>query len=135
MSKQTQIEQFLKHEFPQSLSCSIEQLVTGGAIVRYKVGQQDLRPGGTVSGPTMMTIADFAMYIAILSEVGLQALAVTSQLNIHFLRKPQAECDLIANCQLLKTGKNLVIGEIKVYSEGQVMPVAQVTATYVLPLK
>lgn len=133
MSKQVLIEQFLKDEFPQSQCCSIETLLEGGAVVRYRVTEQDLRPGATVSGPTMMTIADFAMYIAILSEIGLAALAVTSQLNIHFLRKPQADRDLIAKCQLLKIGKTLVTGEIKVYSEGQTDAVAQVTATYVLP--
>ena len=74
--------------------CQIEAVVPQGAILLYRVSEQELRPGGTVSGPTMMTLADLALYIAILGEIGLVGLAVTTNLNINFLRKPSGGVDL-----------------------------------------
>lgn len=128
-----QIQAFLKAEFPQSLTkCHIEAVDRCYARVGYSINADDLRPGGTVSGPAF-SIADFAMYVAILAELGLLALAVTSNLNINFLRKPVAHADLWAECHLIKTGRQLVVGEVWVYSVGQADAVAHVTANYVLP--
>lgn len=128
------IQQFLQQEFPQALNkCQIDAIVPQGCVVRYLVDTQDLRPGGTVSGPSMMAVADFAVYVAILAHVGLEALAVTSQLNIHFLAKPEASRNLIAECRLFKTGKRLIVGEVNVYSEGKDEPIALVTASYMRP--
>lgn len=81
----------------------------------------------------MMTVADYALYIAILGELGLVALAVTSNLNINFLRKPAAGRNLRGECRLMKVGKNLVVGEVWVYSEGVDDAVAHVTGTYSIP--
>lgn len=129
-----EIQQFLEKEFPQSLSqCVIEDISEGGACARYLIQADHLRPGGTVSGPSMFTIADFAMYIAVLGQVGLVALAVTANMNIQFLRKPSAGQDLIAECRILKTGRQLVMAEVWVYSVGQVKPVAHVSGSYALP--
>lgn len=129
-----QIQAFLAAEFPQCLEkCHIEAVDTGYARVGYHVDNADLRPGGTVSGPSMFAIADFAMYVAILAELGLVALAVTSNLNINFLRKPVAHANLWAECRLIKTGRQLVVGEVWVYSVGQAEAVAHVTGNYVLP--
>lgn len=95
------IQQFLEKEFPQSLShCAVKEIFEGGARATYLIQADHLRPGGTVSGPSMFTIADFAMYVAVLGQVGLVALAVTSNINIHFLRKPVAGRNLKANYQM-----------------------------------
>jgi uncharacterized protein (TIGR00369 family) len=81
-----------------------------------------------------MELADFAMYVAVFSAVGPQPLAVTTNLNINFLRKPAA-ADLIAEAKLMKVGRRLVVGEVIIRSEGQEEPVAHVTSTYSIPQK
>ena len=94
-SNQQEIVQFLQQYFPQSLEkCEIEEVIEGGATMLWHVGGSDLRPGGTISGPTMMTLADFALYVAILGEIGIIGLAVTTNMNINFLRKPSGGVDL-----------------------------------------
>ena len=80
----------------------------------------------------MMELADFAMYVAVISAIGPQPLAVTTNLNINFLRKP-ARADLIAEARLMKVGKRLAVGEVAIYSEGVAEPVAHVTSTYSIP--
>ncbi|TCB81834.1 PaaI family thioesterase [Acinetobacter sp. ANC 4173] len=133
-SKQAEIIQFLMQHFPQSLEkCEIESVTDRGATVIYHIDDRDLRPGGTVSGPTMMTVADYALYIAILGEIGLVGLAVTTNLNINFLRKPTASQDLRGICKLMKVGKALIVGEVWIYSVDQDEPVAHVTGTYSVP--
>lgn len=116
-SKQ-QISAFLQAEFPQADGI-IELVDHHRAVVRHPVGNAHLRPGGTVSGPTLMATADFALYVAILGHVGIVPLVVTTNLNINFLRKPVANRDIIGDCQLLKTGKALIVGEVSLYSEGE----------------
>ena len=127
-----QARAFLDREFPQNTSI-IEDIGPGSSVLRQAVSERHLRPGGTVSGPTMMTLADCAAYVAILGKIGEVALAVTTSLNINFLRKPEADRDLIAHCDLLKSGKRLMVCEISVYSEGLEDQVAHVTATYSIP--
>ncbi len=102
------------------------------ARMRLPVGDEHLRPGGTVSGPTMMALADSCMYAAILGQIGPVALAVTTNFNINFLRRPEPR-DMIAETRLLKLGKRLAVGEVGLYSEGEEEPVAHVTATYSIP--
>jgi uncharacterized protein (TIGR00369 family) len=82
----------------------------------------------------MMELADFAMYVAVFSAVGPQPLAVTTNLNINFLRKP-AQSDLTAQARLLKVGKRLAVGEVTIHSVGQAEPVAHVTSTYFIPAR
>jgi uncharacterized protein (TIGR00369 family) len=131
------IEKLLAAEFPQAFypGCghSIERVRYGDVRVRWTFKETALRPGGTVSGPTMMELADFAMYVAVFSAIGPQPLAVTTNLNINFLRKP-ASADLIADARLMKVGKRLAVGEVTIYSEGTEEPVAHVTATYSIPV-
>lgn len=127
-----ELTEFMKNEFPQC-PLDIETLGDRSCRVRRKIGVQQLRPGGTVSGPVLMEVADAAMYVAILSEIGLVALAVTTSLNINFLRKPNGNTDIIAECQLMKLGKRLVVGEVLLFSEGDEEAVAHVTATYSIP--
>ncbi|MDY6449654.1 PaaI family thioesterase [Acinetobacter faecalis] len=133
-SNKAEIIEFLKHDFPQSLvNCEIEDVFSKGSRLIYKIDQEQLRPGGTVSGPTMMTLADLALYVAILGEIGIIALAVTTNLNINFLRKPVGNQNLKGECRLIKVGCSLIVGEVWIYSAGMDDPVAHVTATYVIP--
>ncbi len=127
-----EMEEFFSKEFPQA-SFVIESFDEGSVTIRRKVDTGDLRPGGTVSGPTMMSLADCAIYAAILREIGLVALAVTTSLNINFLRKPVADKDILGVCKLLKLGKTLAIGEVTIYSEGDDRPIAHSVGTYSIP--
>ena len=97
------------------------------------LGGKGFGPGGTVAGPVMMGVADAAIYVAILGELGIVALAVTTNLNINFLRKPVADADIIGECRLIKLGKRLAIGEVLLYSEGDDEPVAHAVGTYSIP--
>jgi uncharacterized protein (TIGR00369 family) len=110
----------------------IESVGGRSAHARFKVAKKHLRPGDTVSGPTLMALADVAMYVALLGEIGLVPLAVTTSLNINFLRKP-AQKDVYGDAKLLKIGKRLAVGEVTLYSEGKTEPVAHVTCTYSIP--
>ena len=132
MSKLEQLCKFLTTEFPQS-SATIDALGVRSCTVRQQISEAQLRPGGTVCGPVLMELADVAVYVAILNEIGIVALAVTTSLNINFLRKPAADRDVIASCRLLKMGKTLVIGEVSLFSDGDDEPVAHAVATYSLP--
>jgi uncharacterized protein (TIGR00369 family) len=132
------LERFLTAEFPQAFhdrsGLSIEEVWQGGARVRQAFQERFVRPGGTLSGPTMMALTDFAMYVGVLASVGPVPLAVTTNLNINFLRKP-AMTDLIAECRLLKLGQRLAVGEVTIRSDGQEEPVAHATSTYSIPRK
>lgn len=112
----------------------IETVGEMGARLYLTVEQRHLRAGDTVSGPTLMWLADAAMYTAILGTLGPVYQALTTNLNINFLRKPGA-VDVIAECRLLKVGKQLVFGEVELFSEGMDKPVAHVTCTYSIPKK
>lgn len=131
-----QIADLLHTEFPQAFyegcGLSIERVAYADIRVRRHFHEDTIRPGGTISGPTMMELADFAMYVAVFSAVGAQPLAVTTNLNINFLRKP-APADLVADAKLLKVGKRLAVGEVAIYSDGVDEPVAHVTSTYSIP--
>lgn len=125
----------LAADFPQMFigdGFTIEHVQHGGAQVRRAFHQDTLRPGGTVSGPTLMELADFAMYVAVLATIGWQPLAVTTNFAMNFLRKPPQR-DLIAECALLKVGKRLAVGTITVRSEGEEDAVAHATTTYSIP--
>lgn len=133
MDKQEIIE-FLAQEFPQALQKStIEEIPAKGAQLLYRVDAGDLRPGQTVSGPTLMLIADYVLYIAILGHLGLVAMAVTTNMTINFFRKPNGNRDIRAVCKLIKVGKTLVTGEVWLYSLDDEEPVAHVIGTYTLP--
>ncbi|PZO63461.1 MAG: thioesterase, partial [Pelagerythrobacter marensis] len=99
------------------------------------VAERHLRPGGTVSGPTMFELADLAMYAAVLAQVGRVPLAVTTGASIDFLRKPAAGRDLVAECRMLKLGRVLAVGDVLIRSEGDEAPVARASLTYSIPPK
>jgi uncharacterized protein (TIGR00369 family) len=129
-----EIQNFLRQEFPEN-PLIVEYCENRRARLRLEVDQTHLRPGGTISGPTMMLLADTAVYAAILTTIGAVALAVTTNLNINFLRKPEPNLDLIGESWLMKVGKRLIVGEIIIYSENDPEPVAHATCTYSLPTK
>jgi uncharacterized protein (TIGR00369 family) len=127
-----ELRQFFREQFSQS-SVEIDEVESGRVRVRQKVGEAQLRPGGPGSGPVMMAAADAAAYAVILAAIGPVALAVTTDLSIHFLRKPEAGRDIVADGVLLKLGKRLAVVDARVYSDGVAEPVAQATVTYSIP--
>ncbi|WP_428643143.1 PaaI family thioesterase [Roseibium sp.] len=126
----------LDREFPQIHAggrvYSIDRVSAGEAVVRLSASDVHLRPGGTVSGPSMMSLADLAAYVVILAHIGPVALAVTTSFNINFLRKPEPG-DLLGTCRLLKLGKRLAVVECGIAGEGDEDLVAHATATYSVP--
>ena len=132
MADKEEIIAFVAQEFPQT-KCVILEVCEAGAKVMHPVGTAELRPGGTVSGPVLMATADFALYVAILGQIGIVPLAVTSSLTINFLRKPVASRNIVGVCKLLKLGRTLAVGEVTLYSEGHDDPVAHVMGTYAIP--
>lgn len=131
VTKQVIID-FLRDEFPQC-EAVVESVDRQSAIVRYPISTEHLRPGGTVSGPTMMELADVALYVAIQGALGITPLAVTTSLSFNFLRKPSSSCDLIGHCKLIKVGRVLVVGEVSIFSEGDDRAVAHAVGTYSIP--
>ncbi|MCP1844185.1 uncharacterized protein (TIGR00369 family) [Bradyrhizobium sp. USDA 4538] len=130
------VEEFLRREFPQAFvhdDVRIESADGETALLRQRFSERMLRPGGTVSGPTLMGLADFAMYVVLLSAIGPVGLAVTTNLNINFLRKGQPGQDVLAVARLLKLGKRLAVGEVNLLSGSSPDPIAHVTATYSIP--
>jgi uncharacterized protein (TIGR00369 family) len=131
------LESLLRTEFPEMFNAesgyALEELWYGGCRVRRHFHPKSLRPGGTVSGPIMMALADFTMYLAVLSAVGWMPLAVTANLSINFLKKPEPR-DLVAEARLIKLGKRLAVGEIGIRSDGNDDLVAHATATYSIPV-
>jgi len=130
------LEGFLNVQFAQVADdFSIAEITADGITVRLRVGPQHLRPGGTVSGPSMFALADVAMYLAILSRIGPVALAVTTNCAIDFMRKPAAGVDMLCTARLLKLGRVLVVGDALLYSEGMADPAAHASLTYAIPSK
>jgi acyl-coenzyme A thioesterase PaaI-like protein len=134
MATRDELAEFLASAFPQRRFV-VEAVGNASATLSYSVGADDLRPGGTVSGPVLMAVADVALYVAILGEIGIVPLAVTTSLTINFLRKPASGKRVVGVCKLLKVGKALAVGEVTLYSEGSDVPVAHAVGTYSIPPK
>ena len=128
------LEAFLAAQFPQleALPFKIERVEERLVEVRLLYDDRHLRPGGTISGPALMSLADAAMYMLVVSLVGPVALAVTTNLNINFLRKPQPG-DVLARAELLKLGSRLAVGSVTMFSASSDEPVAHATVTYSIP--
>ena len=126
--------EYVESIFPQIKGeFSIEKLEKNAIIVRMRVQDRHLRPGGTVSGPSMFALADVAVYMSVLAAIGPKALAVTTNCSMDFMRKPLANADLIASCKLLKMGKTLAVGDVLMCSDGTENVVARATLTYAIP--
>lgn len=125
---------FLAREFPQvAADFAVERLTAHGIVMRLRVAERHLRPGGTVSGPNIFALADVAVYLALLARIGPVALAVTTNAGIDFLRKPEAGRDLIGEARILKLGRVLAVGDVLVRSDGGAEPVARANLTYSIP--
>jgi uncharacterized protein (TIGR00369 family) len=118
--------------FAELFQFRVECLESGYARVRVQYESRQLRAGGTISGPVIMTLADTALYGMVLSLLGMELLAVTVSLNVQFLRKPR-QADLVGEATLLKHGRRLIVGQVLLYSDGEPEPVAHVTGTYAVP--
>jgi uncharacterized protein (TIGR00369 family) len=130
-----ELQQFLAAEFPQApAGITVDSVDDTTIRVRQKTLDQHLRPGGTVSGPTLMAMVDFGFYLLLLSRLGPVALAVTTNLNINFMRKPDPG-HLIGEGRLMKLGKTLAVGDFTIWNEGEKDPVAHATVTYAIPPK
>ena len=129
-----QLNAFMREVFQQVADdFNVEEVKPGEVTMRLRVTEKHLRPGGTVSGPSMFGLADVAAYVATLAMIGPKALAVTTNCSLDFMRKPRADADLIATAKLLKLGRQLSVSHVLVYSEGMEEPVAQATMTYAIP--
>jgi len=125
---------FLTAEFGQvAQDFVVEDVTPNHLCLRLVVDDRHLRPGGTVSGPSIFALADVAMYLAILSRIGPVALAVTTNCAIDFMRKPTAGRDLWAEARILKLGRSLAVGDVLVFSDGVDGPVARAGLTYSIP--
>lgn len=125
---------FLDRDFAQVAGMfGLDKLTADLLTVRLRVQDEHLRPGGTVSGPSMFALADVAMYLAVLARIGPVGLAVTTNCSIDFMRKPAAGVDLIAEARVLKLGRVLAVGDVLMFSEGQADPVARASLTYSIP--
>lgn len=122
--------------FAADLGMSLDRLGAGTVTARLPYRQNFLRPGGTIAGPMLVALADYAMYALTLSVAGQVPLAVTTNLNVNFLRKPGPH-DVIADGRVIKGGKRLVVCEVTLFSDGEARndPVAHVTGTYSIPPK
>jgi uncharacterized protein (TIGR00369 family) len=130
-----ELERFLAEHFPTVGGWTkVEVLEPARVRLRLPYKDEYLRPGGTLSGPTLMAVADTAMYFLVLANIGPTIHAVTTSLHISFLRRPEPR-DLIAEASLLKIGKKLAVGDVRLYSEGLTEPVAQATASYSVPTR
>ena len=128
------LQAFLTRDFGQvAADFSVDRADEAGVTLRLRVAERHLRPGGTVSGPSIFALADVAIYLAILSRIGPVALAVTTNCAIDFLRKPEGGRDLLAEARLLKLGRRLAVGDVLVFSDGVPEPVARAGLTYSVP--
>jgi len=129
-----ELTDFMREVFQQVADdFGVDAVTDTGVVMRLHTGDRHLRPGGTVSGPSMFGLADVAAYLATLSRIGPQALAVTTNCSIDFMRKPLADVPLVAHATLLKLGKQLSVTDVLIYSEGSDKPVARASLTYAIP--
>ncbi|WP_417676139.1 PaaI family thioesterase [Pseudodonghicola sp.] len=131
-----ELAEYLHEVFPQIRDdFTIDDLSPQRITMRLLTAERHLRPGGTVSGPSMFALADVAVYAMVLARVGKKALAVTTNCSLDFMRKPEAGRDLIAECRLLKLGRVLAVADVLMFSDGGSDPVARASMTYSIPPK
>ncbi|MGH1351865.1 MAG: PaaI family thioesterase [Methyloligellaceae bacterium] len=130
-----QMNKILHNGLPNSAKVGmiVETIGDGTCTMRLPVDETMVRPGGTLSGPSMMGLADAAMWVCVMSKIGDVQLAVTTNFNINFLRKPKMQ-DIIAEGKSIKTGKQLAVIEVTLFTAGEEHePVAHATGTYSIP--
>ena len=134
-STEKDMEKYLENVFPQIRGrFGIIEISRNMALVKMKIQEQDLRPGGTVSGPSMFSLADISFYVAVLSAIDKEALAVTTNCSINFLQKPEPTV-LFGRARILKKGKSLIVGDVEILAEDQKEIVSHASITYSIPPK
>ena len=129
-----EMESFLHEVFPQVEGMfGIDRMDDELLVMRLFNDERHLRPGGTVSGPAMFSLADVAAYVATMARIGREALTVTTHCSIDFMRKPAAGRDVLAEARVLKIGRSLSVTDVLLYSEGSGDPVAHASLTYSIP--
>jgi uncharacterized protein (TIGR00369 family) len=126
------LQEILSTSFPDGDVPVVESVDDHGVTIAQSVSARHGRPGGTLSGPTMMMLADTAAWLAVQARVGEMRLAVTTSLHIDFLRKP-AVADLVARARVLKLGRKLCVMDVELFSRGSSELVAKAQVTYALP--
>ncbi len=135
LDKET-IQTFLDRDFgPLGADFRMDRVDETGITLRLKVTPQHLRPGNVISGPAIFALADVAVYLAILSRIGMVPMTVTTNCSIDFMRMAAADRDLLAEARVLKLGRSLAVGDVLLYSEGLPDPVARAGLTYAIPTK
>ena len=129
-----ELHRFLEEHFEVPPEITVDSVDDTSIRVRQQTHDGHLRPGGTISGPTLMAMVDCGFYLLLLSRLGPVAMAVTTNLNINFMRKPEPG-HLVGEGRLLKLGKTLAVGDFTIWNEGQDEPVAHATVTYSIPPK
>jgi len=129
-----EFQRLLHSQMPQTVKAgvTVEEMRHGLCRLRLPPNEDMIRPGGTVSGPSMFALADVALFGAVLSMIGPVALAVTSSMTINFLRKPAIQA-LVAEARIIRLGRRLAYGEVTLWSEGEEEPVAHATGSYAIP--
>jgi uncharacterized protein (TIGR00369 family) len=127
-----ELQAILDNAFPDVEVPHVEEVADESVLVSYAVTDRHGRPGGTLSGPVMMSLADTSAWVAIMSQIGPVVLAVTTSLHIDFLRKPQLT-DLMARTRMLKLGRRLAVVDVELFSRGETKPVAKAQVTYSIP--
>lgn len=133
-----ELNKFLSQVYPQLndhlAGYSVLDVQPGGCTVRLQASNQHLRPGGTVSGPALFTLADIGGYACVLSHLGPEALCVTTNLNINFMRKADAG-EIVGHSRILKLGKSLMVFDIEMITPANGLTVAHASGTYSIPPK
>ncbi len=124
---------FSRGSFPRIAASSKRWGGRNSATVIHRIGDDEVRPGGTVSGPVLMTVADVALYAALLGTIGIVPLAVTTSMTVNFLRRPSSDRCIVGECKLIKVGRTLAVGEVALYSQGDQAMVAHAAGTYSIP--
>ena len=130
-----EVSAFWDEHFPQiqkARDITILSILPGGAVLRLTPSDRHLRPGNTVSGPTLVTLADVTAYAALLAHVGPEPMIVTANLSISFLRRASLE-PLLAKCRILRLGRRLAVVEVGIKAEKSDTLIAQATGTYSIP--
>jgi uncharacterized protein (TIGR00369 family) len=128
-----ELQRFLLDAFPGAPAPYVVEEISEYSIqTRLPVGEAHSRPGGTVSGPSLMALADCTAWLVIVGQIGPVALSVTTSLHIDFLRKPEL-VDVVARGELLKLGKRLAVADVAMYSQGGDDMVAKAQVTYSIP--
>jgi uncharacterized protein (TIGR00369 family) len=127
-----ELEGIVREAFPEFEAPRIESLEGDTLVMSQSVDARNSRPGGTLSGPTMMALADNSAWLIILAHIGPVLLAVTTSLHVDFLRKPELT-DLMARARLIKLGRHLAVVDVELFSRGSSDLVAKAQVTYSIP--